>query len=81
MKTNQDVILNATAFIPFSYGPANCAGRLLALVELRMVVALMIQRFEFQFAPDYDPREWEDHIEDFFVICNGPLRVSLKSRM
>ncbi|KAH8113754.1 high nitrogen upregulated cytochrome P450 monooxygenase 2, partial [Phellopilus nigrolimitatus] len=43
-----EVITNTAAFIPFSYGPENCAGRNLALTELRMVVALLIQRFEIQ---------------------------------
>lgn len=36
-----EVMTNTAAFIPFSYGPANCAGRYLAL---------LIQRFEICFA-------------------------------
>ena len=76
-----EVITNTAAFIPFSYGPANCAGRALALVEMRMVVALLVQRFEIQFADNYDPSVWEEHLEDFFVFCNGELRVKLTPRM
>ena len=75
------MITNTAAFIPFSYGPAHCAGRALAMVEMRMVVALLMQRFEFQFAPDYNPDDWEEHLEDFFVLSNGPLRVKLTPRM
>ncbi|OCB86513.1 high nitrogen upregulated cytochrome P450 monooxygenase 2 [Sanghuangporus baumii] len=76
-----EIVTNSSAFIPFSYGPANCAGRALALTEMRMVVALLMQKFELQFAPGYDPNDWEEHLEDFFVLCNGPLLVTLTPRM
>ncbi|KAL5522514.1 hypothetical protein ACEPAG_8530 [Sanghuangporus baumii] len=79
-ESDSEVITNTAAFIPFSYGPAQCAGRTLGLVEMRMVTALLMQRFEFQFAGDYNPNDWEEHLEDFFVLCNGPLRVKLTPR-
>ena len=75
------IVTNQTAFIPFSYGPANCAGRALALVEMRVITALLMQRFEIQFAPGYNPTDWEDQLEDFFAVCNGPLPVTLTPRM
>ncbi|KAH8108750.1 high nitrogen upregulated cytochrome P450 monooxygenase 2 [Phellopilus nigrolimitatus] len=75
-----EVITNMAAFIPFSYGPANCAGRNLALTELRMVVSLIIQRFEVRFASGYDPREWETKLEDWLTMKNGRLPVVLTSR-
>ncbi|KAH8108748.1 high nitrogen upregulated cytochrome P450 monooxygenase 2 [Phellopilus nigrolimitatus] len=74
------VIVNTVAFIPFSYGPEICAGRNLALTELRMVVSLIIQRFEVRFASGYDPREWETKLEDWFTMKNGRLPVVLTSR-
>ncbi|KAL5498826.1 hypothetical protein ACEPAH_2181 [Sanghuangporus vaninii] len=80
-KYDGEIVTNYSAFIPFSYGPANCAGRALALTEMRMVVALLIQNFELQFAPGYDPNDWEEHLEDFFVLCKGPLLVTLTPRM
>lgn len=76
-----EVVTNQAAFIPFSYGPANCAGKALALTEMRIVVALLMQRFELRFAPGYDPNEWEERLEDFFVLYNGPLPVTLTPRM
>ena len=80
-ESDSEVITNTAAFIPFSYGPANCAGRALALVEMRMIVALLMQHFDLQFAEDYDPREWEEHLEDHFALSNGPLMVKLTPRM
>ena len=80
------------AFIPFSYGPANCAGKPLALLEVRYVIALLVTRFEF-FLPVQASEEemgipvdskklacqWEDALEDRFVFMKGPLRVSVRS--
>lgn len=40
---------DTAALIPFSFGPANCVGRSLALLEMRMVVAALMQRFEMRF--------------------------------
>jgi len=74
-------VTNAAAFIPFSYGPANCAGRNLALVEMRIVVALLIQRFEMRFMQGYDPSRWEEDTEDFYVLKTGKLPIVLTPRM
>ena len=48
---------------------------------MRTIVALLIQRFELQFAPGFNPKEWEDHLEDHFVLATGPLPVKLTSRV
>ena len=72
---------NTSAFIPFSYGPANCAGKLLATVEMRMVVALLMQRFEIRFADGYDPLQWETELKDYFVMSNGCLPVVMAPRL
>ena len=37
-------IHNTAAFMPFSQGHANCAGKNLALAEMRVVLALLMQR-------------------------------------
>ena len=79
-EKNVPVVNNTAAFIPFSYGPANCAGRGLALMEMRMVVALLLQKFEMRFADGFDTKMWEEHLEDFFVLSNGKLPVVLTTR-
>ncbi|KAJ7266574.1 cytochrome P450 [Mycena rebaudengoi] len=60
-------VLNKDAFIPFSIGPANCVGRNLALLELRMVVAYIVQAFDIRFADAYDQRRWLHELEDTFI--------------
>lgn len=71
---------NSTAFIPFSFGAANCAGRALALTEIRTIVALLVQRFEMKLDPRYTTTEWEEHLEDLFAFSCGRLPVVLTSR-
>ncbi|CCM05245.1 uncharacterized protein FIBRA_07455 [Fibroporia radiculosa] len=75
------VVLDTNAFIPFSTGPANCVGRSLALVELRMVLAYLLQAFEFRFAEGYDRRVYEDSLQDFLVTHRGPLPLVLTPRV
>ncbi|KAL5532689.1 hypothetical protein ACEPAF_4463 [Sanghuangporus sanghuang] len=78
--TSGKFISNTSAFIPFSTGPANCVGKNLALLEMRMVVATIIQRFHVKFAEGYDPSKWEEELQDFFVTKVGRLPVIVTLR-
>ena len=71
---------NTSAFIPFSTGPANCVGKNLALLEMRLAVAAIVQRFDVKFAPGYDPTKWEEDLQDFFIYKIGKLPVVLYAR-
>lgn len=71
---------NAAAFIPFSFGPADCIGKRLAMQELRMVAFAVLQQFDLQFAAGYDPTSWEADICDYMVIRKPELRVVLQRR-
>ncbi|KAI5120324.1 hypothetical protein M0805_000384 [Coniferiporia weirii] len=79
-KGSSEVVNDIAAFIPFSYGPANCAGKMLALSEIRCVTALLLQRFEMRLAEGYDVRRWNEDLEDSFVLTVGPLPVVLSLR-
>jgi cytochrome P450 len=41
------------ALIPFSAGPRNCIGAQFALLEARLILAVLLQRCSFQLAPSY----------------------------
>ena len=71
---------NTAAFFPFSYGPAICVGKNLALMEMRMVLCWMLQRFRFSKAAGVIYEGWEARIQDWNVIHSDPLLVSISLR-
>ncbi|KII89837.1 hypothetical protein PLICRDRAFT_52981 [Plicaturopsis crispa FD-325 SS-3] len=71
---------NTAAYIPFSFGPAVCVGKNLAYQEMRMTISLLVQKFELAFAPGFEPRVWEDNLNDLYVTTRGPLPVVVKPR-
>jgi len=75
-----DIVLNMNAFIPFSFGPANCVGKSLAMIELRMVICTLMQRFEMRFVKAWDPAQYGRDLRDNLVLRKGELPVLLTSR-
>lgn len=69
---------NTDAFIPFSFGPQNCVGKNVAILELRAVVALVVQRFSFHTKGDADLERWEDGIDDWFATACPALLAHLQ---
>ncbi|KAH8103043.1 cytochrome P450 [Cristinia sonorae] len=71
---------NTNAFIPFSYGPANCVGKNLAMMELRMVVCHLLQQMDFKLAkPDED--HFDEATKDWFGLQVGSLPVEITPRL
>lgn len=75
-----DFVHNSDAFIPFSVGPQNCVGKNLAMMELRAVVASIVQRLDMSAAGGLGWEQWEDGIKDWFVATLPPLHVRLQVR-
>ena len=71
---------NVAAFMPFSYGPTNCVGKNLALMQMRVVICWMLRRFRFSKAPGLDYEAWEGQIQDWYVVHHEPLVVSVSLR-
>ena len=71
---------NPNAFMPFSYGPENCVGKNLALLELRVVVCYIMQRFMISIDDPKRLETWEDDFKDFFTTMWGSLDVHIKRR-
>ncbi|KAJ7163956.1 cytochrome P450 [Mycena crocata] len=78
--SENEVIHNTGAFIPFSVGPSNCVGRNLAYQEMRMVVCTLISKFDMRFEDGFDVNSWEEDMLDYFVVQRGRLPVVLKAR-
>lgn len=73
-------VLNRDAFIPFSYGVANCAAKNLALREMLTFTTSLLQKFDIRFAPGFDYREWPKGIHDFYITTRPPLPVIFTPR-
>lgn len=72
---------NTGAFIPFSYGPANCVGRHLARLEIKMLLVLLLSKFDVEFVEGFDRKAWEDSLCDYFVMtARRRLDVILTAR-
>ncbi|EEB89704.1 hypothetical protein MPER_12169 [Moniliophthora perniciosa FA553] len=74
---------DADAFVLFSYGPANCAGRNLAKREMTMVLALLLQQFDMHFGTGEEERwvdGWVNRSREYLVTARDPLWVVLGPR-
>nr|BAK09371.1 cytochrome P450 [Postia placenta] len=77
---NMPFTVNPDAFIPFSSGPANCVGRPVAILAMRMVLAYLLQHFNMRLADGYDKAQWVEELRDYFAFQKGTLPVFLKPR-
>ncbi|CAO2652429.1 Nn.00g007120.m01.CDS01 [Neocucurbitaria sp. VM-36] len=77
-----ELILRKEAFVPFGYGTYNCAGKPLALMQLRMVIAMVIKHFEISFPPDKEAEciHFIEDQADCFTVHLEPLPLVLKDR-
>ena len=68
-RNGNELIKDRRAWIPFGYGAHACAGRALAMEELKLIVARIIRDFDIRFGEDqnFDYDEWAKNWKDFFL--------------
>ena len=77
---DRDFILDLAAFIPFSYGPANCVGKSLAMLELRYIITMLVRQFDILFQPGFKVESCENGLGDKFILSGGPLPIVISPR-
>jgi cytochrome P450 len=75
-----EFVTNHAAFIPYSLGPMNCVGKPLAQMELRVVVATMVQDLDMELDMSWDAARWERDMQDHFIFTKGKLPVRVSRR-
>ncbi|OAP62019.1 hypothetical protein AYL99_04222 [Fonsecaea erecta] len=71
---------NPQAWIPFQTGAYACAGKQLALGELRLLVAALVHNFDIIMPDDFDVEAFDSSIKSFQSLVMGPLPLLIKSR-
>ncbi|KAI0179154.1 cytochrome P450 [Hypoxylon sp. FL1284] len=75
-----ELVRDKRAFAPFSVGPRQCTGKMLAYIELRHVATLLLRRYDIEFAPGYDPETmWRD-LKDQVTAQPGKVMCMFKPR-
>lgn len=70
---------NIKAFSPFGYGVTSCVGKNLAFMEMRVVLAMFIRRFDFTMKLE-DAVRFSGSIRDQFVSCSGEMLMKVSPR-
>ncbi|KAI0808392.1 high nitrogen upregulated cytochrome P450 monooxygenase 2 [Fomes fomentarius] len=71
---------NEDAYLPFSHGPMNCVGKNFAMMEMRLVVCALVQRFRFHLRDGYDLNQYERDFKDYLVASRPELPVIVEVR-
>ncbi|KAH4106582.1 cytochrome P450 monooxygenase sthD [Parastagonospora nodorum] len=71
-----DLIKDGSAYAPFSIGHHSCLGRPLALMEMRLVLAETLSRFDIAFAPGFDANHFLQHVHDCMSWHIGKLGLT-----
>lgn len=74
LPENRGEQVNQRAFIPFGSGPRLCPGRSLALLEMKLVLVMILQRFEIEARVDLN--EVKEQLA--FTMSPVGLRVAFK---
>ncbi|QEU93728.1 cytochrome P450 [Streptomyces kanamyceticus] len=64
------------AYIPFGVGPRSCEGAQLAMVEAKLVLAVLLKRFRFRTAPGHEVTP----IERFVLWAADDIRMTVSPR-
>ncbi|KAL2872693.1 cytochrome P450 [Aspergillus lucknowensis] len=78
--TEQHLVKNKAVYIPFNAGRYSCAGKQFAMMELRVVTAELIRRYNVTLAPGMSKEAFYDGLRDTFTLVTPPLPLVFTRR-
>ncbi|KAH8921381.1 cytochrome P450, partial [Atractiella rhizophila] len=72
--------LDTKASTPFNNGAYSCIGKSLAMEEMKMVIVVLLKRFEFKLPENFDDAMFLKSSKDFLTMSNPKLDVYIKKR-
>ncbi|OAG07002.1 putative benzoate 4-monooxygenase cytochrome P450 [Paraphaeosphaeria sporulosa] len=70
-----ELCVNRAASMPFSTGPYSCAGRQLAMLQIRSVVARIVREFEVVLPEGFDERAFFDGVQDRITAAVPKVQI------
>ncbi|KAF2703227.1 cytochrome P450 [Pleomassaria siparia CBS 279.74] len=77
-SSRPELVLNRSAFNPFSTGPYNCVGKGLAMMELRSVISRVVNEFDILLPEGFDAKTYFDSVKDHFTAGPPDQKVVFK---
>ncbi|KAI1495743.1 cytochrome P450 [Biscogniauxia marginata] len=78
--TEQHMVKNKTAFMPWGVGIYMCVGKNLGLMEIRTLAVVLLDNFDIVFAPGEDGTLLHEQTLDCFSTIPGPLKLQFSHR-
>ncbi|RMZ81077.1 hypothetical protein DV738_g2396, partial [Chaetothyriales sp. CBS 135597] len=78
--TKPELVRDASVFTPFGTGRYGCAGKQLALMEMRSVTSQVVRRYNVRLAPGQDPAEFLQGQQDGFTLSSPKLELLFENR-
>ncbi|KAH7152602.1 cytochrome P450 monooxygenase [Dactylonectria macrodidyma] len=78
--TRPELVINPSIFAPFLTGPYACVGRRLALMEIRRVIAKILQSYDISLGPFQTKDGFLGKNIDAFTLVPGPLVLRFTKR-
>ncbi|CEO60507.1 hypothetical protein PMG11_05132 [Penicillium brasilianum] len=75
-----EMVRNKVGFVPFGLGHHSCLGRALAMNDMRLITARLVQRYRFQLPPGETGEEVLRDLKDHFTSNPGRLRLVFELR-
>ncbi|OAA33379.1 averantin oxidoreductase [Moelleriella libera RCEF 2490] len=74
------LVLDASVYAPFGFGRYACAGKQLALMEIRLLVSQIMHRYTVSLAPDQTENAFLDGLKDTFTLTPPSLQLVFEPR-